>query len=87
MWTVPPALRSVGSLMEVADPAWPKVQDWLHEAEHPVEVLPVEPALGQRTLHRLQVTAHSVLGALAIHTGGLLVDHGCCESSAVAFRR
>lgn len=40
-----------------------------------VDVLPVEPEAGLRTLHRLQVTAGSALGAIALHSGGLVIDH------------
>lgn len=42
----------------------------------PVRVLPVDRAAGERTLERLQVTTRSVLGALALECGGVLVDHG-----------
>lgn len=45
-------------------------------ASVPVEVLPVESARAQQALFRLQVTARSVLGALVLNTGGLVVDHG-----------
>jgi hypothetical protein len=40
------------------------------------EILPVEPAAGAGCLHRIQVTARSWLGALALHTGGVLIDYG-----------
>jgi hypothetical protein len=39
-------------------------------------VLPIEQPKGENALLRLQVTAHSTLGALALHTGGVLVEHG-----------
>lgn len=38
---------------------------------------PVPPGQGRTVLHQLQVTARSTLGALALNTGGLLIDHGC----------
>ncbi|MDP8922577.1 MAG: DUF2625 domain-containing protein [Chloroflexota bacterium] len=58
------------------DPAWPDVQAWLAASPRPVDVLPVGPGQGERTLQALQVTTRSVLGAVALHTGGLLLDHG-----------
>jgi hypothetical protein len=36
----------------------------------------VERRDAERCLYRLQVTTRSVLGALAFHSGGVLVDHG-----------
>ena len=39
-------------------------------------VLPCVPEDGERTLLTLQVSTHSTLGSLALHAGGILVDHG-----------
>jgi hypothetical protein len=58
------------------EPAWPLIQSWLAEATNDVEVLPAERAQGEDVLHRLQVTSHSTLGAVALETGGILVDRG-----------
>jgi len=41
-----------------------------------VEIAPCTPEAGRRTLEWLQVTTRSPLGAIALHTGGLLVDDG-----------
>lgn len=35
-----------------------------------------DEATGRRTLEQLQVTTGSFLGAVVVHTGGLLIDHG-----------
>ena len=43
---------------------------------HPAELLSRPAADGRRALEALQVTTRSHLGALAHHTGGLLVDGG-----------
>jgi len=56
--------------------AWPLVSRWIDEAANDVTVLPVEEPAGRAALEALGVTERSVLGALAVHTGGLLVDHG-----------
>ena len=58
-----------------ADPAWPQLEKELL-ANPEITVLPIVPAAGRESLHRLQVTTRSRMGALALHTGGLLVDHG-----------
>jgi hypothetical protein len=43
---------------------------------YPVEVMPCAAEDGRRTLEWLQMSTRSPLGAIALHTGGLLVDHG-----------
>jgi hypothetical protein len=58
------------------DSAWPVVESWLAEASCHVVVLPAERSRGGETLYRLQVTTASVLGAMALETAGILVDHG-----------
>ena len=70
------AMRPVSELRDVADPAWPDLRRALEEAAVPVSVVPIERPAGESVLYRLQVTARSVLGALAVHTGGVLVDDG-----------
>jgi uncharacterized protein DUF2625 len=69
-------MRPVAELIDTKDPGWPLVQDWIRKATVPVEVLPVVRADGERTLHALQVTSRSPMGALALESGGLLIDHG-----------
>lgn len=68
--------RTAEELAAVDDPAWPEVVAAVAAATVPVRVLPVADERGRDTLHRLQVTARSVLGALALHSGGIVVDHG-----------
>jgi hypothetical protein len=69
-------MRSARELIEVAEPAWPVLRERLLRGPARVEVLPVAPDDGVACLYRLQVTARSCLGALALRTGGVLVDHG-----------
>jgi len=68
-------VKPLAELMDVDDPAWPLVSSWL-QASSAAEALPVDVDDGRDCLYRLQVTARSILGALALHTGGILVDHG-----------
>jgi hypothetical protein len=56
--------------------AWPLVKRWIDQAANDVATLPADPAGGARVLEELDVTERSVLGALAVHTGGLAIDHG-----------
>ncbi len=56
--------------------AWPLVKRWIDRAANDVAVLPPPDAKsGARVLAALDVTERSVLGALAVHTGGLAIDH------------
>jgi hypothetical protein len=69
-------VRAIEELRDVRDPAWPLIEEAIAGADQPAEVLPGDPAAGEQTLLVLQVTARSFLGALALHTGGLLVNQG-----------
>jgi hypothetical protein len=70
------AARSLADLTDATNDAWPLVEDCVGAAVCPVEILPGEQAAGESTLLALQITTHSVLGTVALHTGGILVDHG-----------
>ena len=69
-------MRSLEELVDVADPMFPLIEEWVAAASTPVTVLPVERAAAEATLLALQVTTRSGLGGLAFHTGGILVDGG-----------
>ncbi|NNH74719.1 DUF2625 family protein [Nocardia uniformis] len=69
-------VRLFHELAEVDDKAWPDLQDDIATATVSVDILPVEPARARQTLVHLQVTARSTLGALVLHTGGVMIDHG-----------
>lgn len=68
--------KSLEQLIDSREPAWPQVSQWLKEANKPVEVLETHPRRAADVLVALQVTTRSPLGAIALSTGGLLVDHG-----------
>jgi hypothetical protein len=68
-------MRTIEELTEPTDPAWPQLEAELL-ANPEVTVLPIAPVAGRDSLYRLQVTTRSRMGALALHTGGLLVDDG-----------
>lgn len=71
----PHGLRTYRQLTHAND-AMGLVHDWVAHAPHHAEVLGCSSFDGQRAVEALQVTTRSPLGALALHTGGILVDHG-----------
>ena len=68
--------RTLKDLINTLDPAWPLVQEWVTAARNNVEVLPSDRGRGEEVLLHLQVTTRSPLGAVALETGGILIDHG-----------
>ena len=69
-------MRDLNELTSVEDPAWPLLAEMVAGAQVDVSVLPGAPAECESTLLQLQVTTRSWLGAVAMSTGGFLVDHG-----------
>jgi hypothetical protein len=69
-------LRSESELADVDEPAWPGLLAAIDAAPLAAEVLTVPPDQGKAVLYRLQVTGRSMLGALALNCGGVLIDHG-----------
>jgi hypothetical protein len=69
-------LRALEELVEKKEPGIDLVRTWIAAAKNHVEVLPVARADGERALLALQVTSRSPMGAIALETGGLLIDHG-----------
>jgi hypothetical protein len=70
-----PGVRPLHELLS-DDPAWPLIDSWINDAANDVRVVPTDRGRGEETLQALQVTTRSPLGAVALETGGLLVDHG-----------
>ena len=54
--------------------SWREVESWIAESARRVDVL--APRDGEETLRRLEVAPDSTLGAVALNTGGILVDRG-----------
>jgi hypothetical protein len=67
--------KTLEQLVKLEEPAWPLVETWVREAIWPVEVLPPSDGAGA-ALVSMQVTTRSPMGAVILHSGGLLVDHG-----------
>jgi len=70
-------MKQLHELINLDEPAWPLVQQWLAEATNHVEVLPpINDATRERALLETQVTTRSPMGAVIYECGGILVDHG-----------
>lgn len=69
-------MRDITELVDVPNPSWPVLIDDLATSFSSVVVLPPDPERCRRTLHQLQVTARSPLGAITLNTGGILVHEG-----------
>lgn len=67
-------MRSIAELVDVDDPGWPVVTEALAGVDH--VVLPPDSEACRATLLQLQVTARSLLGAVTLNSGGLLLHHG-----------
>jgi hypothetical protein len=69
-------LRSAEELANVENSAWPAIAALAAQPHSIARVLPIDRVAGEASLHALQVTAASALGALALSCGGILVDGG-----------
>jgi hypothetical protein len=69
-------MRALQDLISPSDDAWPQLQEWMAGAARPVEMLPGDRSAGEATLLALQVTTRSMLGTIALHVGGILIDRG-----------
>lgn len=69
-------LRVLEDLLSPGDEGWASITQWAAESPRTSRVLPVDDQHRDHVLLGLQVTTRSVLGAVAWHTSGLLVDHG-----------
>ncbi|MDX8141376.1 DUF2625 family protein [Lentzea sp. BCCO 10_0061] len=69
-------MRNVAELVEVPTPAWPWLVADLDRSFAQYTVLPPDPAQCRASLHQIQVTARSPLGAIVLNTGGVLAHDG-----------
>ncbi|ANZ41395.1 hypothetical protein BBK82_40985 [Lentzea guizhouensis] len=66
-------MRDIAELVDVDDPGWPVVAEAVPSS---CVVLPPDEAACRATLLQLQVTARSLLGAVVLNTGGMVLHHG-----------
>jgi hypothetical protein len=69
-------VREIAELVDVADPGWPVVADAIADGVTSCVVLPPDHSACRATLLQLQVTARSLLGAVVLNSGGLVLHHG-----------
>lgn len=68
-------MKSLEELVDIEDPFFNVMKEWISESKNQVTVLPASENCAQ-LLMDVQVTTHSILGSLIYHTGGVLIDHG-----------
>lgn len=67
--------RSVDEL--TADTSgWTIVKEWAGKAKNNITILPTIHKQKDTALYQLQITTHSINGAIVYFTGGILVDYG-----------
>lgn len=66
-------VRPLSALLS-PDPAWPALRTALSRSSRVVEILPTSRPRAEAVLLALQVTVRSPLGAIALETGGLVID-------------
>ncbi|WP_276484556.1 DUF2625 domain-containing protein [Paraflavitalea pollutisoli] len=69
-------MRTFEELLDEKDPAWPQILQWKEAAVNNVELLPADETKAREALYSIQVTTRSLLGAVAYHSGGILIDDG-----------
>ena len=69
-------MRTLKELINLQEPGWDLVQEWMQDATNDYKVLPRELARAEEELVHAQVTTRSPMGAVIYETGGILIDHG-----------
>lgn len=67
---------SADELMDQENHAWPELKALMDQGENTYTYVPAKPEMGKNTLHQLQVSTRSYLGAVAYETEGMVVDYG-----------
>ncbi|AOR23445.1 DUF2625 domain-containing protein [Clostridium taeniosporum] len=83
-------MKSINELINESQSAWKLLEKWQREASNQVQFLPCHKENAERVLVDLQVTTKSPLGAIAYHTGGIVIEHGWIRilgSGADSFNR
>ena len=69
-------MRTIEELVDLNEPGWDLVSEWLKDAKNKYEILPKDDVNAERELLNVQVTTRSPMGAVIFETGGILIDHG-----------
>lgn len=68
--------KPLSELVNESEHAWSAVLDWLKGGRNKYEILGAERSKAETVLLELQVTTRSPMGAIALESGGILIDHG-----------
>jgi hypothetical protein len=68
-------MKTLEQLTATNDPGIRLVREWANACKHTCELLPPSESRA-RVLESVQVSTHSILGAILYETGGILIDHG-----------
>ncbi|MEL0653316.1 DUF2625 domain-containing protein [Algibacter sp. TI.3.09] len=69
-------MKELTELINLNEPGWDLVNEWLGEATNEYEILPKNDKRAERELMNTQVTTHSPMGAVIYETGGILISKG-----------
>lgn len=69
-------MKGLDELINVDEPAFKLIQEWLKEAINHYEILPKIQHRAEKELIHLQITTRSPMGAIVYETGGILIDYG-----------
>ena len=69
-------MKTLKELINIDEPGWELVSEWLSEAKNSFEVLPKDKIRAEQELLHTQVTTRSPMGAIIYETGGILIDNG-----------
>ncbi|MEI2281016.1 DUF2625 family protein [Paenibacillus polysaccharolyticus] len=67
---------SADELIDRENHAWPELKALMDQGGNTYTYVPAKPEMGKNTLHQLQVSRRSYLGAVAYETEGMVVDYG-----------
>ena len=69
-------LRPVDELINIKEPGWILVKEWIDSAKNKVQILSCDTSKAKEVLYQTQVTTRSPMGAIVYSSGGLLIDDG-----------
>ncbi|WP_405397609.1 DUF2625 domain-containing protein [Maribacter sp. Asnod2-G09] len=69
-------MKTINELINIDEPGWALVTEWINDATNKIEVLPKTEKEADNALYQTQVSTRSPMGAIIYETGGLLIDHG-----------
>lgn len=69
-------MKELIELINLDEPGWGLVNEWLNEATNEYEILPKNSKRAEKELVNTQVTTRSPMGAVIYETGGILISRG-----------